>query len=451
MRVAFLHQPWSVVRPPFSAPDSVALLTGAFARQLATRCRVATYSRRGPGQPDSQIVDGVHYRTVSGDLDRYVKTALSGLGRLGLTDPRRPPFAWTAYYRHFLAQVTDDLRRWDPEIVHVHNFTQFLPPLRRALPRARLVLHMHCEWLTQLDPRVVRSRLRHADLILSPSESLSGKTRRAFPDLAARCRTVFNGVDTSRFAPARGQRGRNATSASPSAAPTSATDRPLRILFVGRLSPEKGVHDLLQAFTAAGADYPSATLRLVGPGAIIPFDMAIPFCRDSLLLALADWYRPGAYPVELRRLAAQVPAGRVEILDQGIPHDELPDCYREADLFVAPSVWEEPFGIPLVEAMASGLPVIATRGGAFPEIVKEGHTGLLVDRASPGQLAAALRRLLADAELRHRMGEAGRRRAEDHFTYPHVAEALLAEYEALLGGGGPAHPRSRGLTVGQGH
>ena len=114
-------------------------------------------------------------------------------------------------------------------------------------------------------------------------------------------------------------------------------------------------------------------------------------------------------------------------------HAGLIGLYQGADLLAFPSVWHEPFGIPIVEAMACGLPVVATRGGGVPEIIEDGETGILVERGDAAALAQGIIRLLGDDALRARMGRAGRRRAVERFSWETVAENLLACYERVLG------------------
>jgi glycosyltransferase involved in cell wall biosynthesis len=83
--------------------------------------------------------------------------------------------------------------------------------------------------------------------------------------------------------------------------------------------------------------------------------------------------------------------------------------------------------------MAMGLPVVATNGGAFPEIVDDGRTGLLAERGDVGSLANALQRLVTDPALRVKMGRAGRQRAEQHFSWDHSTARLLEFYRHLAG------------------
>ena len=112
----------------------------------------------------------------------------------------------------------------------------------------------------------------------------------------------------------------------------------------------------------------------------------------------------------LRRQAQELRLGRrVEFLGH-VVFDRLAEEYRRADVFCLPSR-QESFGIVFLEAMAAGLPIVAARAGAVPEVVPDGVCGILVPAASPDELAQALDRLLSSAEERSRMGEAGRRRA----------------------------------------
>jgi glycosyltransferase involved in cell wall biosynthesis len=99
---------------------------------------------------------------------------------------------------------------------------------------------------------------------------------------------------------------------------------------------------------------------------------------------------------------------------------------------VFPSLWQEPFGIPLLEAMACEIAVVATRGGAFPEIVEDGRSGLLVPRDDPRALAAALGRLLDDEPERRALAGEGRRRVVRAFSWEHVVERLQVLYASLL-------------------
>ncbi len=116
----------------------------------------------------------------------------------------------------------------------------------------------------------------------------------------------------------------------------------------------------------------------------------------------------------------------------GISDDELARNYALAQVAVVPSLYEG-FSLPAIEAMACGVALVATTGGALPEVVgTDGVTGLLVEPDDPGALAGAIGRLLDDEALRRRLGAAGRERVLGRFTWQVTAEGTAAEYRALM-------------------
>lgn len=147
------------------------------------------------------------------------------------------------------------------------------------------------------------------------------------------------------------------------------------LLFVGDLSRDKGIHVLLRAYAELQAAPP---LVLLGRR-----------CQDT----------PTDFPPNV-------------IFLNSWPHSAVMEAWRRCSLAVAPSVWPEPFGLVALEAMISGRPVIASEIGGLSDTVVDGETGLLVTPGDPGALASALRRLLADRNLREQMGQAGRLRSE---------------------------------------
>ena len=116
----------------------------------------------------------------------------------------------------------------------------------------------------------------------------------------------------------------------------------------------------------------------------------------------------------------------------GVSDDDIVRLYNEAEVAVVPSLYEG-FSLPAIEAMACGTPLVATTGGALPEVVgQDGETGLLVPPGDPGALAGALVRALGDPALRQRLGAAGRARVLDRFTWRACAEGCVENYYALL-------------------
>lgn len=131
-------------------------------------------------------------------------------------------------------------------------------------------------------------------------------------------------------------------------------------------------------------------------------------------------------------------ATHFDVMDAGVPwyrplgwltHEETLDLYYRADIAVVPSVWHEPFGLAAVEAMVAAAPVVASRSGGLADIVRDGETGLLVPPGDARALAEALARLLDDAALRGRMGQAGWLRAHGEYDW---CQVLQKHYLPLL-------------------
>jgi glycosyltransferase involved in cell wall biosynthesis/GT2 family glycosyltransferase len=213
-------------------------------------------------------------------------------------------------------------------------------------------------------------------------------------------------------------------------------DGPPTVLFVGRLERRKGIHVLLEAIE-----------RLSREG-----------LRARFLLAGADEPEPGRAWASWWRLRHPGGAGAMEVAFLG-PVDEgvLGSLYETCDLFVAPSLYES-FGLVFLEAMARGKPVIGTCAGGIPEVVEDGVTGLLVEPGDADALASCLRRLLADAVLRRRLGENGRRRFREIFSrdvmtrrtlslYQEVARAWNGRLETLYHARGPEFLRTPDTRV----
>ena len=158
-------------------------------------------------------------------------------------------------------------------------------------------------------------------------------------------------------------------------------------------------------------------------------------------LAKVRTERPDAHLVVIGRPKerSKIPAlietlgltGAVEFVS-GVSTERIVELYAEAEVACVPSLYEG-FSLPAVEAMACGVPVVATTGGAVPEVVgTDGETGLLVPPGDPSALATAILRALGDADLRARIGAAGRERALDRFTWRQTAIGTVEQWRILL-------------------
>jgi spore coat protein SA len=175
---------------------------------------------------------------------------------------------------------------------------------------------------------------------------------------------------------------------------------------VGRLIEQKGVHILLDAMKLLEQQGVRLQAQIVG----------------------SSNYGAGEETGYIKRLKASSPA-TVKFLPY-CTGPALGDIFRDADIFCSPSVWEEPFGLVNVEALASGLPVVSTRSGGITEILATGG-GLLVERGSVVQLASALRRLAEDPELRTNLGRQGHSVFRERFTWS-IARTQMQEIQKML-------------------
>jgi len=166
-----------------------------------------------------------------------------------------------------------------------------------------------------------------------------------------------------------------------------------RILFAGRICPDKGVRELALAFLQVHKRCPQARLRLVG-------SMSLETREGQLT----------NYEREVRQILAQLPPGTVEFMGY-VPYQEMPQQYAQADIAVFPSISVEGFGMVALEAMRCGLPVVASNRPGFRELVVHRETGLLVDPEDTDQLASAMIRLIEDPDLARQMGEKGYQRS----------------------------------------
>ncbi|HMA48077.1 MAG TPA: glycosyltransferase family 4 protein, partial [Frankiaceae bacterium] len=210
------------------------------------------------------------------------------------------------------------------------------------------------------------------------------------------------------------------------------TGRPLpapRPLHGGAVS-HKGVHDLVAAFGAVARADPSAELTVVGPAGAYALEEVCPLDDPAAVARLRPYYGTD-YGQVLRVAVPADLAGRVRFAG-AVPRAELVGLVRAADVFVFPPLWDEGFGLPPVEAMAAGVPVVVTRSGALVETVVDGRTGLVVDKGRPDALAAAILRLLGDDALRAGMGAAGRRHVESRYAWPVVAGRARELYASAV-------------------
>ncbi|MCH7345221.1 glycosyltransferase family 4 protein [Pelomonas sp. CA6] len=308
---------------------------------------------------------------------------------LSVPMPDDPP--WSA-----VQMVQSLVRSSGVDLLHAHlPNAHVLAGLVSRLTGVPLLSTIHGRQITLLDLEVQRAVNSHLSVVCRQSYyhalGLGVDARRLS------CEP--NGVDTRRFMPA--EPGAEAVAAGPGAglrARLGLTAQTPLVGFVGRLSPEKGPEQFLRAVMLAHERLPEVRFAMVGDG--------------PLRAPLAE---------EVQRLGLQQ---RLAMVGHW---EDMPALYRELDLVVSSS-HSEAMPLALMEAMASGVPVIATRVGGVPEIVQHGRTGWLVAARDPEDIAGRLRLMMTDAGLRRRMGAAAR---EDMVQRMDLAQSL-ARVEALM-------------------
>jgi glycosyltransferase involved in cell wall biosynthesis len=324
--------------------------------------------------------------------------------------PRRPmPLKFSAFF----ARAGVELARARADLVHtvgalVPNRADFLaihfchaswyqtlgalaPPedamLRRINTAIQRVLAMAAERWCYRPPR--------ARTLAAVSARLAAEVERHYPGV----NTIVtpNGVDTARFRP------------------------DLRVRNAVRCSEGLGDSDIVALFV--GGDWYRKGLE--------PAIAGLAEARAAGVKSLRLWVVGGGNRPRFEALAAE--AGIREQVRFFGSRTDVPSFYQAADVLVAPSQYE-PFSLALVEAAASGLPLVATDAGVASELVGRGDGGVMVTR-SPAAIGAALARLATDPQLREAMSVTVRRRA-DAFSWESSVESVLAEYERLLSGSG---------------
>ena len=183
---------------------------------------------------------------------------------------------------------------------------------------------------------------------------------------------------------------------------------PYRLLYVGRLSAEKGVPHLLEAVSLLVAEGELVELHIVGAGAL---------------------------EGELRHITQALNIAEHVVFHGYVPQGEaLRQIYRESDVFVLPSLQDQQPKV-LLEAMSQSLPVVATHVGGIPTAIQDGENGLLVPPARPESMAVAVRRVLADGELRRKLVKGGLAHARAHTVEREVTQMMqiIATHRDLKG------------------
>lgn len=272
----------------------------------------------------------------------------------------------------------------------VHSIYYLPPGMRRAtvVTIHDISFEMHPEFFRRADllrnRTLVRLAARLATIVVTVSEASRGDIVERYGIDPARVIAIHNGVSPV-FAP-------------PPSPRLPSSSGPFRILAVGTLQPRKNLLRLLEAVRLVAQSH-DVSLRIVGPAGYQANEIRI-------RLGNVPWVETSGY----------------------LPMDELLHAYHDADLFVYPSIYEG-FGLPVVEAMASGTPVVTSTGGSLPEIA--GDAAIVVDPTDIDAIANAILRVVESPDLQERLRTRGIARAAA-FSWARSAEDHISAYEAAL-------------------
>ena len=343
----------------------------------------------------------------------FARAKTSRLGLPGIALRFQAPFgerhpvvslsAFAIFFPIGLLQLAWVILRCRIQVVNIHYPAEnlFYFGLCRKLLRFTLVCSIHgADFSPAGKPpassRGMRILLRYADRIVTPSDDYRRKVIEVFPEYADKTVFIHNGVDLSEFSIA-----------------SQDIDSPPKeryVLSVSAYKKQKALDVLIQAMKAVAARNPEVKLILVGEG---PLRGGLEALSEKLgLVDCIEFHGHKSHPEVIRLL-------------------------RGCEVFVLPSRFET-FGIAIVEAMACGRPVVAANAGGMPEIVRNGITGILVDKENPSQLADALNALLGDPSLRQRLGENAFVDAHARFSATSTGAAYERIFELKPGASAPA-------------
>jgi spore coat protein SA len=293
---------------------------------------------------------------------------------------RRDAMTWPSshsvcFIRWIFADLMKTIERND--IVWIHNRPHFAAQLQRdvAARGARVVLHMHnsfAKWCKKSDvPRLSET----------PTVFVSHYLQQQVRGLLRNTYVMHNGADETLFYPAEKR-------------PSDGQEKPT-IVFFGRLHPTKGAHILLDAIASMNKRGVRVQCKLVG----------------------ASFYGGSDETAYMNELSNNLP-DNVSFVGY-LSGEALAAFIRSSDIACVPSVWDDPFPLSILEAMASGLPVVASQTGGIPEAMRFGG-GILVPPGNPEALADALIYLVTNIRIRHEMGAAAVESFNTHFQWSHV-------------------------------
>ncbi|MFT5367661.1 MAG: spore coat protein SA [Candidatus Latescibacterota bacterium] len=306
---------------------------------------------------------------------------------------------------HYLKGVSHHLSKIDSDVIQIHNRLEFAPTILKQFPHKKIAIWFHNEPTTYaVCPKRVVHKVDHFVFV---SHFLERKFRLHYSIPTSKTTVIHNGLNINHWHPRLRHHPKTKKIRQKYNLVQGQT-----ILFVGRTSAQKGIHYLLDAMPKVLEKEPNAKLLIVGS----PFFGAV--SQDPFT----------------RRLIKQAKnIGKAIQFSGYIDRAELPYFFAAADVTTVPSLFQDPLPKVVLESMATGIPVIASRRGGIPEMIDDGQNGLLIN--SPREtaaLSAQILTLLKDKTLRHTLGKAARLKVEQHFTSEIRHKKLQTFYHELM-------------------
>ncbi|HGY92029.1 MAG TPA: N-acetyl-alpha-D-glucosaminyl L-malate synthase BshA [Planctomycetes bacterium] len=316
--------------------------------------------------------------------------------------PDYPLFRYPPYALSLATKMAEVVDQYEIQLLHVHYAiphaaSAWMAKEMVAPRKLGVVVTLHGTDITIVGQdasykRVTRFTLDRADGVTTVSNYLRDETRRVI-ETNKKIEVIPNFIDLNRFD----------AHPCPDAQALHGENDELLLVHTSNFRPVKRVGDVVEAMALVAREVP-VKLLLIGDGPDRP--------------AVEDRVKELGLAKKVSFLGSQESVERI-----------LP-C---ADVFVLPSIYES-FGLAALEAMASGLPVVATNTGGIPEVVEDGVTGFLVSPRNPKALARAIREMALDPDRRRAMGQAARARAEELFDIRKILPIYVAHYERVLEG-----------------
>lgn len=297
--------------------------------------------------------------------------------------------------KNYLSKAIHKAKGMAFDRIQIDNRPKFVPAVKKAFPSIPISVFLHSTTFISAPMTTISQANKHfkgADLLIGNSISLEHHLKATFPHHSHKVRHVHLGVDVTQYRPsARRQAG----------------SHPFTVVYAGRLIPKKGIPVLIRAMKKVRETVPSARLFIAG-GTGKP-----------------------SYKLHLKKLAGTL--GVPVTFKGNVKHSKMPAFYASGDCFVCPSQGHEAFGLVNVEAMASGLPAVASRNGGIPEIITHRQNGLLVtDYRSPDAFAKEIVAVATEPGLARRLSTRAREDVLQKFSWKATAQKLQAIYISKL-------------------